>query len=283
MNMKEVSTLILAVLAMLFCACSSENELDEVQKVVQDTAAVSEEPDLRVMTYNIRLGNPPSAGEKRDLPAIARVINEADPDLVALQEVDVYTKRSGQDIHQAKALGELTNMYAYYVKAMDVFGGGAYGEAILSRYPIMDSMGYELPAHPSVGGETRALAVVKIALPNGQEVVFAGTHLDHRSEENRLYQGDRLRRILQKEELPVILAGDFNAVPQTATVDFFDNYFTRSCRHNCSPTFPARNPQSAIDFIMYSKGSDVGVVSHKTIFESYPSDHLPVVAEFTIN
>jgi endonuclease/exonuclease/phosphatase family metal-dependent hydrolase len=281
--MKNISTLFLTGLALLICACSTDDSLEEIEQDVADTTTVSEEPNLRVMTYNIHLGNPPAAGEKRDLPAIARVINSEKPDLVALQEVDVYTERSGLDVHQAKALGKLTNMYAYHVKAMDVFGGGAYGEAILSRYPILDSAGYELRAYPAVGGETRALAVVRIALPDGQEVVFAGTHLDHRSEQNRLYQGDRIRKLLQREALPVILAGDFNAVPQTATVDYFDNYYTRSCRHNCSPTFPAPNPQSAIDFIMHRKDADVKVVSHKTIFESYASDHLPVVVEYKIN
>ncbi|WP_224998258.1 endonuclease/exonuclease/phosphatase family protein [Cesiribacter sp. SM1] len=281
--MENISTLFLAILAMFFCACSTDDALEDIEQDVNDTTVVAEEADLRVMTYNIHLANPPAAGEKRDLPAIARVINSEMPDLVALQEVDVYTERSGLDVHQAKALGELTNMYAYHVKAMDVFGGGAYGEAILSRFPILDSAGYELRADPAVGGETRALAVVKVALPDGREVVFAGTHLDHRSEQNRLYQGDRIRKILQREELPVILAGDFNAVPQTATVDYFDNYYTRSCRHNCSPTFPARNPQSAIDFIMHRKDADIEVVSHKTIFESYASDHLPVVVAYKIN
>ncbi len=240
-------------------------------------------PDLRVMTFNIHLANPPSAGTKRDLPAIARIINTANPDVVALQEVDRYTQRSGMNVHQAKELGKLTNMHSFYVKAMDVFNGGEYGIAILSRFPILDSVGYELPADPKVGGEMRKLAVVRIALPDGREVVFAGTHLDHKSEENRLYQGKRILDILKREKRPVVLAGDFNALPSSLTLNLFDGYLTRTCQHNCSPTFPAHNPKSAIDFIMYRTTDKVRVASHAIVLDSYASDHLPVIAGLKFN
>lgn len=266
---------------MLFIVACSPNGEELQPSPREETDEV--DPDVRVMTYNIHLANPPASGDTRDLPGIADVINEFSPDLVALQEVDVFTERSGPDVHQAKALGELTGMEAFFVKAMDVFGGGAYGIAILSRLPIVDSVGFSLPADPGVGGEMRKLALVRVTLEDGRELTFAGTHLDHRSEENRLHQGEILQKVLQREERPVILAGDFNAIPNTATVNFFDNYFTRTCRHNCSPTFPSRNPASAIDFVMYRRDNDVKVVSHKTIVEATGSDHLPVVADLKIN
>ncbi|MCC9168436.1 endonuclease/exonuclease/phosphatase family protein [Pontibacter harenae] len=282
--MRALFTSFLAVVVLFIVACSKGSEPDPI---VKEEAPVEEPetlvPDLRVMTYNIRLGNPPSAGAKRDLPAIARVINNAKPDLVALQEVDKNTVRSGITVNQAKELGKLTNMHAYFVGAMEVLGGGEYGEAILSKYPLLDSAGYALQADPSIGGEMRKMAVVKVALPDGSKVVFAGTHLDHKSEDNRLYQIDRLRRVLQQEKYPVILAGDFNALPSSLTINRLDEYFTRTCKHNCSPTFTAANPKSAIDFIMYRKKDKVAVVSSKVIFESYASDHLPVVAELKLN
>lgn len=282
--MEKIVTSFLTGIAMFLFACGSDNELDDIAKEgILDTTSISVIPDLRVMTYNIHLANLPSAGDKRDLPAIARVINESKADLVALQEVDIYTERSGLSIHQARELGKLTNLYAFYVKAMDVFGGGEYGIAILSRFPILDSVGYELPPDPEVGGEMRMLGMIRVALPDGREIIFAGTHLDHRSEQNRLFQGERIQKILQRENSPVILAGDFNAVPQTLTVDFFDNYYTRTCSHNCSPTFPAYDPKSAIDFIMLKADNAIEVVAHKIIFESYASDHLPVVADLKIN
>jgi endonuclease/exonuclease/phosphatase family metal-dependent hydrolase len=63
-------------------------------------------PIIRVMSYNIHVGNPPSqAPTARDLPAIARVINREKPDLVALSEVDDGTERSGCDVNQTRIWG----------------------------------------------------------------------------------------------------------------------------------------------------------------------------------
>ena len=50
---------------------------------------------LKILCYNIHHASPPSKPDSIDLDAIARVIDAQDPDLVALQEVDVFTRRSG--------------------------------------------------------------------------------------------------------------------------------------------------------------------------------------------
>lgn len=276
---KGIYSLVMAGALFFVVSCSGESE-----NAVDDDPIEKEElvADLKVMTYNIHLANPPSAGDKRDLQAIANVIKDANPDLVTLQEVDQFTERSGKNIDQAVELGKLTGMNAFFVKAMDVLGGGAYGIAILSKKPILESEAYELNAHPNVGGETRALAVVQIEIKEGVKLHFAGTHLDHRSEENRIFQGTQLNNVLLKKTDPVILAGDFNAPPPTKTVEFFDQDYVRSCRHNCAPTFPAVNSQSAIDFIMYKKGDAIEFLTHKVIQENYASDHLPVIAEVSL-
>ncbi len=72
--------------------------------------------NIKVMTYNIHHCNPPSAGEKIDVAAIAKVINDESPDFVALQEVDVYTLRSGKGLNQAKELARLTGMNFFFQK-----------------------------------------------------------------------------------------------------------------------------------------------------------------------
>lgn len=72
---------------------------------------------INVMTYNIHHCNPPSEPDRMDVGAIARIIREQDPDLVALQEVDVKTSRSGKELDQAKRLAELTNMHYYFKKS----------------------------------------------------------------------------------------------------------------------------------------------------------------------
>jgi endonuclease/exonuclease/phosphatase family metal-dependent hydrolase len=61
---------------------------------------------IRVMSYNIHHANPPSKAKDStiDMQAIADVIIKANPDLVALQEVDNRTTRSGVNLNQEQEL-----------------------------------------------------------------------------------------------------------------------------------------------------------------------------------
>jgi len=179
---------------------------------------------LRVMTYNIHHANPPSARVKIDVEAIARVINQEKPDLVALQEVDIHTERSGKNLDQARELARLTGMKSFFMKALD-YQGGEYGIAVLSRYPIVDSAGYLLPRDPSLGGEDRAVASITVQLPGNKKVIFASTHLDLK-ESNRLSQAKALIGHFLDSSLPMILGGDFNALAGSSVIDLFDGNFT---------------------------------------------------------
>src|SRR5690606_7643924 len=89
---------------------------------------------VRVMSYNIHHAAPPSKPGVIDLDAIAAVIHAQQPDLVALQEVDVFTGRSGP-FNQAEELGKRTGMSAHFFKAID-HDGGEYGLAILSKLEV---------------------------------------------------------------------------------------------------------------------------------------------------
>ncbi|MCE6990209.1 endonuclease/exonuclease/phosphatase family protein [Dyadobacter sp. CY323] len=238
------------------------------------------EQRFKVMTYNIHHCNPPSAGDKIDVEAIAKVINAEKPDFVALQEVDVNTERSGKGKNQAQQLAQLTGMRFYFSKAID-HGGGDYGVAVLSKFPIVDSVRYDLPIHPELKEENRTVAAVTVILPNKKKIIFASTHLGLK-EPNRLLQAETLMKHLGKTKLPLILAGDFNAVPESQVIGYFDQYFTRTCTE-CKPTIPVETPNKTIDFIMYLKGKRLKGSDTKVIDEKYASDHLPVTAEFTLD
>lgn len=244
---------------------------------VRSSHLKKKEITLKVMTYNIHHSNPPSAGDKIDVDAIAKVINAEKPDLVALQEVDVNTIRSGKGINQAKELARLTGMYYYFSKAID-FQGGDYGVAILSRYPIVDSVRYDLPVLKEIGGEPRTIAAITVQLPGNKKIVFASTHLDLH-EENRLAQSQLIINHFGKSKLPMILAGDFNAIPGSEVINYLDQHFMRSCQPECAPTIPVENPEEAIDFIMLRPAKLFKVSVTRIIDEKYASDHLPVVAE----
>jgi len=117
-----------------------------------------------------------------------------------------------------------------------------------------------------------------VQLPCKKRIIFASTHLDLK-EGNRLSQAKALIGHFQDSSLPMILAGDFNALAGSPVMELFDQHFTRTCRSNCAPTIPVKNPDRTIDFIMYKPQAAFKVLSTRVIDEQYASDHLPVVAE----
>jgi len=243
-----------------------------VNKKVSSSANKNE---ITVMSYNIHHANPPSKPGVIDLDAIAAVINKYKPDVVALQEVDVNTKRSG--VNEASLLAEKTKMNFYFARAID-YDGGQYGVAILSRQPLNGGTTYPLPTAAGTNGEPRVLSTAWIEV-NGKKIVLACTHLDaQRNDTNRVLQINALTGILAKETSPVIIAGDLNATAGGPVIDVLDQHFTRTCAQNCGFTIPVEVPNKTIDFIAFKPGNGFSVVSHTVIDEKYASDHLPVIA-----
>ncbi len=233
--------------------------------------------DIKVMTYNIHVGIPPS-GSSPNLPAIAAVINAASPDLVALQEVDKNTTRSG-GVDQAAFLAGATGMHHYFAKAINRFGG-EYGIAILSKYPIVETFRQELPMVEGVAGEQRVIAIVAVMI-NGQKIYFGNTHFDI-VEVHKEVQATKTVEIAQGITGPFILAGDFNAVPTTQPMLTLRAAFTMPCT-NCGFTASAVNPTKAIDHVIYNSQvlQTKFVSKYEVINENEASDHLPVVATFS--
>ena len=268
----------LVVICLFFIAASGIGEKYSVTRYVAggDKTIIDTTSNLRILCYNIHHANPPSIPNIIDLDAIANVIKQQQPHLVALQEVDVYTTRSGSTLHQSQELGRLTNMYSYFAKAID-FAGGEYGVTILSKFPMSNMKNTPLPTAAGTGGELRTVASTIITLGNGKKLVFASTHLDaQRNDTNRLLQVNKIVEVLTQETLPVILAGDFNATPDSRIIKILDSYFKRTCSTDCGFTIPVINPTKTIDFIAYAPSDKFDVLEHKVIDEKYASDHLPV-------
>jgi endonuclease/exonuclease/phosphatase family metal-dependent hydrolase len=263
----------------LFCCLSMAFSC--TQKSMQGVSAAGKNDtvfSLRVLCYNIHHANPPSRSNVIDLEAIAHVIRKEQPHLVALQEVDVFTGRSGKTVNQAEALAQMTGMHAYFARAID-YDGGEYGVAILSRFPMEGMKNTPLPTAEGTKGEPRTLASAVINLPGGKKLLFASTHLDaQRQDTNRYLQINKIVDLLKNEKLPVIIAGDFNAVPGTRIVNTLDGHFTRTCVNDCGFTIPEKNPAKTIDYIAFKPSASFHVLEHKVIDEKYASDHLPVFA-----
>lgn len=226
-------------------------------------AAEPQAPRLRVLTYNIHHGE--GRDRRFDYERLARIIGDAEPDLVALQEVDNGTDRS-QGVDQATRLGELTKMHATFGRAM-FYSGGQYGEAVLSRFPIIESRTRGLPFR--YGQEPRSALVVRVkpgdVLP---ELLFAGTHFCHQSSETRLEQAQQLNALFPaKSGPPVILAGDLNSRRGRPPMDEL-----LSERWTAAPT-----TEAPIDYVLLRREDPWRIVESQVIDERVASDHRPVL------
>lgn len=219
---------------------------------------------LRVMSYNIHHGE--GTDGKLDLERLAKIIVDSQADVVALQEVDMQAKRSG-NVDQAKQLAELTKLHFVYGEAMP-FQGGKYGGAVLSRWPIKLKAVHQLPQEP---GEEPRIAIETIITPdNGlPEFVFVSTHLCHRNEAIRTRQATKLNELLPENDgAPILVAGDFNAQHGSKTLQTL-----REKRW-----LDTANKEKVIDYIFVRPSDPWRVVKTQTLDEPVASDHLPIVA-----
>ena len=224
---------------------------------------------IKVLSFNI-LHGATTRGDF-DLDAIAKVIIDTDPDLVALQEVDFKTTRvNGLDL--ATELGWRTKMAPLFGRAMD-FRGGEYGEGILSRYSFVKSRNILLPHSP--GSEPRAALEIITVLPSGDTITFIGTHLDHlKDEKDRIAQVEKINEVFRDNRYPTLLAGDLNATPRSVPIKILEKHWTPSYeKKNPQPTFPSDNPRVKIDYVMFLPKERWKVLETKVIRDSIASDH----------
>jgi endonuclease/exonuclease/phosphatase family metal-dependent hydrolase len=240
-----------------------------------DCGGAKVESPLRVsvLTYNIYHGEDANGGSNLD--AVAGIINSLKPDLVALQEVDNKTQRAkGLDL--TAELSRRTGMKGIFGKAMDYDGGG-YGEAVLSRRPVIETKNNPLPH--TAKAEPRAALEVHIKLPGGVKMAFVGTHLDHqRDQSNRMMQAKRITELYENSDLPMILAGDLNATPGSDPINLLLGQWSYAAVDNPKPTHPSTRPARKIDYIMYKPKDRFKVVEVRVIEEKVASDHCPVFA-----
>jgi endonuclease/exonuclease/phosphatase family metal-dependent hydrolase len=224
---------------------------------------------VKVMTFNILHG----ATTKGDfnLDVIAGVINRADPDLVALQEVDFKTRRA-KNYDLVTELGLRTKMAPLFGKAMD-YDGGAYGEGILSKYTFISTRNVPLPF--SDGNEPRAALEALIELPSGDTIAFIGTHLDHlKDPADRVAQATRIRHEFSGNRYPTLLTGDLNAIPGSKPMNILLEHWTPSYGDKTpEPTIPSDNPSKKIDYVLYHPASRWRVMDAEVICDEIASDH----------
>jgi len=235
---------------------------------------------IKVMSYNIHscLGL-----DGKLFPArIARIIGRRSPDIVALQEVDRNMDRSGNE-DQATLIGEQLGMQSIFFPLLRV-GGGEYGLAILSRYPIKEMSYNVLPQiqapRPT---ERRGLVWVRLDTHCGP-VHFFNTHLSYFKREGYL----QMRHIVKRTRLdslpssePVIFCGDLNSGNSSPTYSLMAGRLIDSHKFASGPTFISTYPILRLDYIFHSR--HLAPVRTAVINDwecRLASDHLPVSSIF---
>lgn len=232
---------------------------------------------LRVLTYNIHHAE--GRDGVIDVARIAAVINAAQPDVVALQEIDQGTTRSGVNLFELNAIAQRTNMLGYFGKTMN-YAGGEYGNGVLVKAPlrITNVRNHRLP-NPA-GGEPRGVIEMGLSLDGDsqRDFTFLATHFHHTSNEtNRLAQAEYINALALQLNTPAILAGDLNARPASATMaTIFAEWIDGTNVKN-----PGVSRSSQIDYVLYRKPAQWRIVEQgRFIVDSVTavaSDHYPLL------
>jgi endonuclease/exonuclease/phosphatase family metal-dependent hydrolase len=224
---------------------------------------------IKVLSFNI-LHGATTRGDF-DLDVIAKVINDAKPDFVAMQEVDFKTRRAHRYDLVAE-LGSRTNMTGIFGRAM-YFDKGEYGEGVLSKYTFIKTRNVILPFTP--GNEPRAALETVCELPSGDTIALIGTHLDHlKNEKDRVAQTIKINEVFSSNSYPTILAGDLNAIPGSKPINNLEEKWSSSYDPiNPEPTYPSENPKIKIDYVMFYPAERWRVVKAEVIQDIIASDH----------
>lgn len=247
----------------------------------QVEAEVDSSQILRVLTFNIWHGEKnykdPNAGYESSLEVLAEVINRTNPDLVALQEVDNGTGRS-KGVDLATELALLTKMNSLFGATMK-FDGGEYGLGILSKFSFQSSKLHRLYSPAST--EPRAALEAIVVTDKGDTVRFISTHFDHKNDANRVKQSENINQFFTTDDVFSIIAGDFNARPESDPIKILKKQWTISSKNN-EPTSPSISPRAKIDYIMCRNAKKWRLIESKVIEEKVASDHNPVLAVFEL-
>lgn len=239
---------------------------------------------FRLITWNIHKGIGGLDG-RYNIHRVVRVLEQCHPDIVNLQEVDDDAPRSSHH-RQVDVLAEALAMPHRAYQPNVKLRRGAYGNAILSRFPLHTLKSLDLSLRFK---KRRGAQVVSVAVPVPhhlhQPVMLVNMHLGLIEFEQKI----QLRRLLACDEfkgldhgVPLIVAGDMNDMLGRLGRQILEPLHFRSAS-NGKNTFPAFFPMRALDQIFYR-----GDLALRRCFISRgddarkASDHLPLIADFEV-
>lgn len=235
--------------------------------VVLMGVTAAEAQKVRVMSYNVKNGG--GLDGIKDITRNGELVRKAQPDVVAVQEVDSCTRRN--KFYVLGKMAEAAGGYHAYFGPTIPYAGGKYGIGVLTKEPALSVEFHRLPCPK----EPRGMLVVEL-----KKYYIISTHLSLK-EAQRVESVAIIKDVVSKlKNKPVFIAGDMNARPNSAPIVAFKE-FTTLLSDDSKYTFPSTNPRVCIDYIFGVNGS-FKVLNRKIFYESLASDHLPLYVDVKV-
>ncbi|MDF7823503.1 endonuclease/exonuclease/phosphatase family protein [Pontiellaceae bacterium B12227] len=215
-------------------------------------------------------------GKTQDhLDAIIEFIDNVDPDVIGLIEVDSGSYRSGRKCQVEKIAEKLGHFHSYRSKYAT--------DSRWQNIPIYNKQGNAFLAKDSIQNEKfhyfdRGMKKLVIELEL-EHVTFFLVHLAL-SFKVRQKQILHLYNMIKQTDRPYIVAGDFNAFTGEEEIQLLMSASgLQNADLKMQPSYPSRNPKRHLDFILHSPKIKV---NHFNMPQVELSDHLPLVIDFDV-
>lgn len=240
---------------------------------------------LRVMTYNIQHGHV-HLSDHIDLTKTADVIRECGAEIIGLNEVRGLGKKYADYTAQVEQMAAYLGYHCYFGRSIYVRGTEPYGNAVLSKYPIVEASVIRIPdpVEPEARRKTepRTLCRCVVEVPDGDGVRPVAVYASHfgLSKIEQEHAVSTAETTLRDERIPAVLMGDFNVTPDDpvlAPLNALLNGTDELLKGEFS--FPSDKPRIKIDYIYTTK--NVTPVRAE-IVNVIASDHCPIWADLEL-
>jgi endonuclease/exonuclease/phosphatase family metal-dependent hydrolase len=241
---------------------------------------MKESPSFRVATYNTHKCR---GMDGRIRPSrIAEVLRELPVDVVALQEV-VSLSGGRREQNQAQYLAEAVG-FEYRIGETRKLRGAAYGNVVLSRFPVKQVEVYDLTASRR---EPRGCIRCDVEWAPGKIVhifnVHLGTgYLERRKQAHMLVSREVLLSPTLKH--PCLVVGDFNEWTRGLVSRMMQSHFESvdiQLHLNRRRTYPGVLPLMHLDHMYFDRQLVLEeFLLHRSPMALMASDHLPLLAKF---
>lgn len=237
---------------------------------------------FRIATYNTHKSRGLDGRVRPD--RIVEVLRELDADLIALQEV-VRRQGRAREEDQARYFAEELG-YDWVMGENRTHDGGAYGNVVLTRWPIRTFCNYDIS---TASRERRGCLRIDVSFGDTLLHIFnlhLGTAFFERREQAKKLLGEE---ILASPELvgKRIVLGDFNEWSRGLASRLFATHFSAAdpLRYlGRSRTYPGVLPFLHLDHIYFDPWLRLNRLTlHRTKRALLASDHLPLAADFALN